>query len=187
MLDHYVYFGGPFTTPYSASFPMNPDGDLGPRTTLNVGFNGFGMPSLASLWGLTLSPYRGGCLLILLSPSSQSMHWPGVSGTEVMCVGLNGVSSWRYFCFKFYLIALWRPSGAVDMLGGPLSDAAATILDDSTGPGVSPDTGPGNHWAGCSFYPYRLVWCLVYRLSKRVRPHLPFPDHRPYHAVLSVY
>lgn len=59
MLYHYVYFGGPFTTPYSASFPMNPDGDLGPRTTLNVGFNGFGMPSLASLWGLTLSPYRG--------------------------------------------------------------------------------------------------------------------------------
>ncbi|MEE2708830.1 MAG: hypothetical protein VYA69_04460 [Gemmatimonadota bacterium] len=65
MLYQYVCFGGPLTTAYSTNFPMNQDGDLGPRTTINTGFNGFGIPSLASLWGLTLSPYRG---LFIYSP-----------------------------------------------------------------------------------------------------------------------
>lgn len=57
MVYQYVCFGNPLTTAYN--FPMSPD-DPGPHIDqMKVGFHGFGVPSMAVLWGLSLSPYRG--------------------------------------------------------------------------------------------------------------------------------
>jgi hypothetical protein len=56
-LYHYICFGSPFRTAYS--FPMSLE-DAGPHgVLLRSGVLGFGLPSGASLWGLSFSLYRG--------------------------------------------------------------------------------------------------------------------------------